>query len=206
MVCLACHTVSSGNLCASCRGSLRAAPDRLLPGGVRLVGAFEHHGAAKALVHHLKYRGVVSYAELVAERLAVRLPAIPLVPVPRAFTRRLRYGVDPAREIAVALGHHLGVPVVEALAHPLHAPRRAGRDHSRRVRPFRTRRPLRFPVLVVDDVVTTGATAMAAVHAIGPDLVRAVAAANVVVEMSNLDRRVTSPEPGGTEFGKRSDR
>jgi predicted amidophosphoribosyltransferase len=41
-------------------------------------------------------------------------------------------------------------------------------------------------MVVVDDVVTTGATVAAAVDAIGLDLVRAIAAANVVPHVSNV--------------------
>lgn len=175
--------------------TLRAAPDRLVD-GVRVVAGFEHQGAAKVMVHHLKYRGVVEFSKMVADRLVGRLPRVPLVPVPRALSRKVRYGVDPARAIAGSLARHLDVPVLDALARPLHAPRRAGRDHSVPVAPFRLRYRLRFPVLVVDDVITTGATVKAAVDAIGVDWVRSIAAANVVLEPSNLGSRVSSPEPG----------
>jgi predicted amidophosphoribosyltransferase len=206
MVCLACQAFTSRRMCRSCEATLSPAADRLLPGGMRLASAFEHVGAARDLIHHLKYRGVVYYAEMVADALEHRLPRIPIVPVPRALSRRLQYGVDPALILSRALSRRLGVPVISALAPPLHTRRRAGRDHAMPVGPFRSRRALRFPVLVADDVVTTGATALAAVKALGPDLVRAVTSANVVSEVSNLDRRMTGPEPGGTELGKRSDR
>jgi predicted amidophosphoribosyltransferase len=159
---------------------MRPATDRVLDGGLRLVAAFEHNGAAQTLIHHLKYWGLTGYAEIVAQMLASRLPRVPLVPVPRAVSRKLKYGVDPALVIAGALGRHLNAPVIKALAPPLHAPRRAGRDHSRAVHPFRLRSTLRYPVILVDDVFTTGATVTAAVDAIGQDMVRAVAAANVV--------------------------
>jgi hypothetical protein len=195
MVCLACQAFSAGTLCANCERSLRPAPDRLLPGGIRLVAGYSHEGAAKTLVHHLKYRGITEYAELAAELVVGRVPNLPLVPIPRALSRRMKYGVDPARAIAVALGRRSGAPVVDTLAHPWHTPKRAGSDHSRPVRPFRVRRFLR----------TTGATALAAVAAIGSDLVGAVAAANVVPDTSNLGPRITRPEPGGTELGKRAD-
>lgn len=174
---------------------MRPAPDRLVD-GVSVVAGFEHQGAAKVMVHHLKYRGVVDFAEMVADRLAGRLPPIPLVPVPRALTRKVKYGVDPARVIAGSLARRLEVPVVDALARPLHAPRRAGRDHSVPVAPFRLRTRLRFPVLVVDDVITTGATVKAAVDAIGVDWVRSITAANVVLEPSSLRSRVTGSKPG----------
>lgn len=195
MVCLACHEVTPGRLCRRCEGTLRSAPDRLVD-GVRVVAGFEHRGAAKVMVHHLKYRGVVDFSEMVADRLAGRLPPVPLVPVPRVLTRKVKYGVDPARVIAGSLARRLDVPVFDALARPLHAPRRAGRDHSVPVAPFRLRGRLRFPVLVVDDVITTGATVKAAVDAIGVDLVRSIAAANVVLEPSTLGSRITSPKPG----------
>ena len=186
MVCLGCHQVTGGRVCVSCVATIRPAADRLLAGGIRVVAAFEHEGAAKTLVHHLKYRGVIEVAELAAEVLAPRVPRLPLVPIPRALSRRVKYGVDPARALAAALGRRLGTPIVDGLVPPLHAPRRAGRDHSRPVRPFRTRSALRYPAIVVDDVLTTGATAVAAVDAIGAGLVQAVVSASVVSEPSNL--------------------
>jgi predicted amidophosphoribosyltransferase len=188
MVCLGCHSFTPTWLCTDCRVSMRPAPDRIIPGGLRVVGAFEHGGAAQTLIHHLKYRGVTGYAEIVSDLLAPQVPACPLVPVPRALTRRVKYGVDPARVIAEALARRLGVRVMHALAPPIHSPRRAGRDHSRTVRMFRSRSPLRSPVVIVDDVVTTGATVIAAVDAIGPEWVRAIAAANVVPDVSNVTR------------------
>jgi len=186
VICVVCHGFTSRSLCAECRTTLRPAPDRILDDGLRLIAAFEHEDAARTLVHHLKYRGVSEYARLVADLLEPRVPRLPLVPVPRALSRRLKYGVDPARVIAIALARRMGVPVIDGLAAPIHAPRRAGRNHSRSVPPFRTRSLLRSPVIVVDDVVTTGATVSAAVDAIGPDMVRAIAAANVVPDVSNV--------------------
>lgn len=186
MVCLGCQNFSRERLCPPCAATMRAAPERLLGGGVRLVAAFEHGGAAQILVHHLKYRGVTGYCDVVADRLEALVPRVPLVPVPRALTRRLKYGVDPAREIAATLSRRLDVPMLEILAAPIHSRRRAGRDHSRPVRPFRARSPLRFPVVLVDDVVTTGATALAAAESLGIERVRSVVAANVVPDVSNV--------------------
>jgi len=169
-----------------CQATIRPATERLLPGGVPVVAAFEHEGAAKTLVHHLKYRGVAGLAELFAETVEPRVPRLPLVPIPRAWSRRIKYGVDPARAIAAALARRLEVPVVDGLASPLHSPRRAGRDHSRPVEPFRARLALRYSAIIVDDVVTTGATAVAAVDAIGAEWVQMVVSASVVSEPSTL--------------------
>lgn len=137
-------------------------------------------------MHLLKYRGVLVYADVVAEALVDRLPALPLVPVPRALSRKVRYGVDPAQQIAKAVSRLNGAPCLEALARPLHTPRRAGRDHHRNVPKFTLARPLPPAVVVVDDVVTTGATVAAAVTALGLGSVRLVAAANTVSSMPSL--------------------
>lgn len=151
-----------------------------------MLAAFEHEGATQVLVHHLKYRGISYMAELAAEKLAPRVARLPLVPVPRALSRRLKYGVDPAHTIAVALSRRVGAPVLRSLRAPVHTRRRAGNDHSRPVAPFRLSDRLRFPVIVVDDVLTTGSTVMAAVDAIGTESVRMVVSASMVSHPSNL--------------------
>lgn len=150
------------------------------------MAPFSHQGAAKTLVHLLKYRGVIDFAALVADLLAPKLPPRPLVPVPRALSRRIHYGVDPALTIAQMLGKRLNVPVIRALSPPLHSRRRAGHDHSSVVRPFKARLMAKDLVIVVDDVVTTGATIGAAVEALGRENVALAAAANVALGMSSL--------------------
>lgn len=191
MVCLGCHRLSAGRLCRSCIASLRDPPERILDGGLRLVAAFEHSGIARRLVHDLKYRGVVHVAGLFADHLPDVFPAIPLVPVPRVLTRRVRYGVDPAHEIAWAIAKRTGAPVLDLLRAPLHSPRRAGGDHRSPVR-FRSKgKRLVSEVALVDDVVTTGATITAAAEAMGRDRVRFAVAANVV--------------PGGSKVRSRGD-
>lgn len=190
MICQACHRLGGGGgiLCADCMRRMRPAADRLLPGGLRLIAAFEHVGPARALVHHLKYRGLVQYGDLVASVLVPRLPRVPLVPVPRALTRRIRYGVDPARILADRLAAEMGVPVLPLLETPIHSRRRAGRDHRRPVATFRLRRLPAVPVAIVDDVVTTGATMLGACRSIGASRVHAAVAANAVSAISQATR------------------
>lgn len=178
MVCLVCHQVTPGRLCARCEGSLVRAPDRILPGGMRVVAAFAHEGAARPLAHLLKYRGVVVYADMVATATAPRLPRLPLVPIPRMLSRRFRYGVDPARLIAGRLSRLLAVPVLDCLRPPLHAPARAGRNRRSAAPAFGLRFPPPGPVIVVDDVLTTGATLLSAIAAMPPGTVRMGVVAN----------------------------
>lgn len=150
--------------------------------GVGLVrSAFLHEGVARVLVHHLKYRGVVAAATILAGHLGplVDRPAV-LVPVPRLRWRQYRYGVDPAVELAHALGRSTGLPVERRLAAPWFGPARAGGAHGWAPE-FRARPPVvrSSPVLLVDDVVTTGATLAAASRQIN-DVVGAVTATTSV--------------------------
>lgn len=130
------------------------------------------------MVHELKYRGVVGFAGLAASMIVERVPLLPMVPVPRGLGRRLRYGVDGALELALSLSALTGAPVFRLLRAPLHSPRRAGGDHKSPAPAFGLRRAFPGQVVVVDDVVTTGATIEAAVRALGRGRVALAVTAN----------------------------
>ena len=135
-----------------------------LESGVVVAAGLAHCGAARRLVHRLKYDGVEAAARVLAAAMAPRLMAgaTALVPVPRSRLRVLRHGIDPAAALARALSTATGVPVVDALAAGWWWPRHAGNEGIRRRPPFRrVRRP--FPgAVLIDDVVTSGATMAAA--------------------------------------------
>ncbi len=95
-----------------------------------------------------------------------------IVPVPMSLLRRLARGIDHSRVIAVGAARELGAPVIDALARK-HGPSQravAPSDRSRNVarvmRPRRTRDLRGKHVLLVDDVMTTGATMRAAARAL----------------------------------------
>lgn len=139
--------------------------------------AFAHHGAARLMVHRLKYQGLVGVADLLAAAMAPLLPddASAVVPVPRVWARRWRYGVDPAGELASALGRRRRLPVVHALRSAVWIPRRAGPAPRRRGAPrFSPGSPAPPGAVLVDDVITTGLTLAAAGRVSG--LTRAVTA------------------------------
>ncbi len=142
-----------------------------------VAAPLRHDGPARRLVHRLKYEGSGAATRLLAGAMMEALPGgtRALVPVPRAALRRWRYGVDPAFELGRELGTSSGLPVLEALSGPLWWPRHAGT--GRRTLPsFRRRRTLPAGVVLVDDVVTTGATLTAAYLALGSEPIGAVTA------------------------------
>jgi predicted amidophosphoribosyltransferase len=193
MICQSCYRPTRTRLlCEPCRIQMRSASDRLIGGGVRLVSAFEHSGPARDLVHNLKYRGLTNYLELVTAVLTDRLPVLPFVPIPRSISRQVRYGVDPALILARRLAQAKGTRVVRSLVPHPHSIRRAGGDHAKLVVPYRVRSLPKGPVIVVDDVFTTGATLDAAVRSLGPNRVQSAVVANVVPEVSSLLRPSTA--------------
>ena len=78
------------------------------PAGVDLlVSAARYEGAARDLVHGLKYGRRLALASLAAEAIALACPGDRIrqtvVPVPAAPLRWRWRGFDPAEEIAIAL-------------------------------------------------------------------------------------------------------
>jgi len=164
MVCIAC-ALPGPELCRRCRAGLAPTSERRLPGGLLVAPAFRHEGTARLLVHHLKYRGLVAAADVLARGMIGAVPASAsgLVPVPRARLRSWRYGVDPALELARSLGRLTGLPVYSVLRSPLWWRRHAAGDRDHRHPPaFTAVRSVPSNAVLVDDVVTTGATLAAA--------------------------------------------
>jgi len=129
----------------------------------------------------LKFRRLLPVADLMADRIQWLAPAHMLsgavVPVPPAPSRLRRRGFDPAGELAAALAERLDTPLEPCLV------RRGGRRQVGRRRAERLGQPPRIQassaaprsVLLIDDVLTTGATMSACAQAL-----RAAGAARVV--------------------------
>lgn len=178
--------------CRRCGARLRRAGPALLPGGLRTASAFRHQGPARRAVHILKYRGVDAAAAQLAGHLAELLPpgASALVPVPRPAVRRLAYGTDPGPLLARALGREVGLPVAEVLrASPLR--RSQVRRRSRCGARFRLAAPFPEGAVLVDDVLTSGATLQSAFRAGGGR------AAGAVTVTRAPRPPAASPDPSG---------
>jgi len=191
-------------ICPDCRAAMTPAPDRLLPGGIVAIAAFGHTGPAARMIHALKYRGLDLILGPVAAVLGPRLrPGSAFVPVPRVWTRYVRYGIDPAYELAKRLAQATGGDVAAVLRRPIHDQRRAGHDHNLDPFPISARTRVNKPVVVVDDVITTGRTVLGAIAAIGSqwtDLVVTATSARGVSSLSAPRGGRMREEPSGSKY------
>jgi predicted amidophosphoribosyltransferase len=154
-------------ICTRCSRALGAAPPILSggPQGIdRVWSSAPHEGVARSLVGALKFRHLLPVAELMAARMEWLAPGHLLggavVPVPAAPSRLRRRGFDPAGELAAALAARLGSDLSLCLAR-----RGLGHQVGRRRAERMGRPPTIEPIgesprsaLLVDDVLTTGAT------------------------------------------------
>ncbi len=149
-------------LCAPCAHSLRPSGPPWIAGDLTVRSAFQHEGPLRRALHALKYQGVDTVAAPLALWLGALLPAdaTALVPIPRALARRLRYGADPGRSLAAAVGRRTGLPVVDVLSVPWTSPSQVRRRRAGPAIKCRWRVPAGS--VLIDDVMTTGATLLAA--------------------------------------------
>jgi predicted amidophosphoribosyltransferase len=134
------------------------------PGLDRAWSSAPHDGVARDLVAALKFRRLLPVAELMADRIQWLAPSTLLsgtiVPVPTAPLRSAIRGFDPAAEIAAALAQRTELSLSACLA------RRGGGRQVGKRRAQRIGHPplihvsgkVSRSVLLIDDVLTTGAT------------------------------------------------
>lgn len=176
-LCAACgRSCRSGSvLCTRCSRRLAEAKPlagRGPPGLDRVWSSASHEGVARDLVTALKFRHLLSVAATIAERIEWLAPESllsgVLVPVPSTRLRSLGRGFDPADEIAAALAARSGVPLCRCLSRSDFG-RQLGRRRAQRIgQPPHVRLRGEAPrsVLLLDDVLTTGATLSACARAL----------------------------------------
>ena len=167
--CLRCaEPVEQAGACTRC---LRAPPPFR-----SAHAAFVHTGPLARAIHRFKYEGHSELALPLARALASDArpwldalgPRAVLVPVPLHRGRLLRRGYDQASLLTRALARETGLAHRPTLLRRVRATRRqVGLSEAQRIenlhRAFATRgSPPGGPVVLVDDVFTTGATARAA--------------------------------------------
>jgi ComF family protein len=188
--CGACPQAGRAPLCALCREALEPAPAWGLPGLEEVLAPFEYGGPAALALRALKYEGRPELGPPLGRLLAEAAGPLPsrdlLIPIPLSSRRLARRGYNQARELARGVG-----PVA-----PLGALRRiedrrpqvglsgqARRENQRGAFRADPRRVEGRRVLLLDDVVSTGATLLAARDALveaGAREVRALAFARAV--------------------------
>ncbi len=196
MWCSACGTAAREPLCHPCRRSCVPASDRIV-GNVVVRAPYLHEGAARQLVLHIKYGGSPRALSVLADAIAAIIDpsTTALVPVPRTWVRRWRYGIDPAKALAREVSRRTGIPVVPALRAPVGGRANAGAPRAQRQPPaFTARGRVAAGAVLVDDVVTTGRTINAAAGALGGVVGSALSATSV----RGVTSLLRTADPGGT--------
>jgi ComF family protein len=157
----------------------RCLPEWTALDGVRVLG--EYVVPLKTAIWSLKFSGQRQVAEPLGEMLAAMWRTPPLLPVegvvavPMPRQRKRRQGYDHAEELARAVSRRLGVPLLHGIRRTRAAPTQhtlSGQARRENVRdlfactPRDTARIRGRAILIVDDVMTTGATLNAVAEAL----------------------------------------
>ncbi len=154
--------------------------DRKIWPFAQVVAAGEYDGSLKGMVKRLKFNRQVALARPMAMLMADAIrrrgaEADVIVPVPLSWRRRWWRGFDQGRELAMWLGRLLDLPVATgAIRRRRHTAPQASLEPDKRrsnvaraFEPGRNRRQVSGQrVLLVDDVMTSGETAVQAARAL----------------------------------------
>jgi competence protein ComFC len=187
--------------CALCRQGLRGFD------AAYSYGSYE--GRLREWIHLYKYGRVKTMERPLGELLLAALPREEqidaVVAVPLHWRRRWQRGFNQADLLARRLARRCGWPVVRALRRVRYTATQTGLSNTGRrsnvAAAFRVRQPGAIagrPLLLIDDVMTTGSTATACASA----LRRAGAARVVLLTAARADRRLDFKPEGSVGNGQ----
>jgi ComF family protein len=162
-------------LCTGCRRGLAfLPPEPVVLSGVRVWAPVAYEGPARDLVRALKFRGALSLGREMAALAVATTPRDllhgELVPVPLHPVRQRRRGFNQAAVLAEAIAGVTGLPTAGCLRRRGAGPVQVGRSRRARLSgpagTIEARARVPRAALVVDDVVTTGATIAACAAAL----------------------------------------
>jgi ComF family protein len=167
-------------------------------------GAYE--GTLRELIHLFKYGRMKPLARTLATHLVAALPLDRqfdvVVPMPLHWRRQWQRGFNQSEMLARATARRRGIPMVNAVRRVRATSAQAGLSNAARrenvAGAFRVRKPRAIAdqrVLLIDDVMTTGATASACALA----LKRAGAKSVALAALARVDRRLFDPAHDAAE-------
>ncbi|NTW02040.1 MAG: ComF family protein [Oscillochloris sp.] len=189
--CVSCGQLGT-LICVRCRAGLRPYPAEEPPTGLDgMAVGWLYEGTMRKAIHRMKYsrmrRVALPLGDLLAEHLqAEPQPADAIMAVPLHAGRLAERGFNQSEELAMRLAHRSGLPLVSGLqrcrdtGHQASLGRRARRGNVEGAFVWARLTPPPARVLIIDDVLTTGATLVAcadALRAVGTHEVRAAALA-----------------------------
>jgi len=162
-------------------------------------GAYE--GTLRQLIHLFKYSGMKPLARTLAAYLASALPRDQrfdvVVPMPLHWRRRWKRGFNQSALLARLIARRCSIPMVNAVRRTRATAAQAGLSNAKRrenvAGAFRVKKPRAVEgrrVLLIDDVMTTGATASACAVA----LKRGGASSVTLLALARVDRRLFEPD------------
>jgi ComF family protein len=202
--CANCHTpfhnrfpLDDNGLCALCAGGMRGF-DRAYSFGF-------YEGTLRSLIHLFKYSGMkplsARLAGLLIRALPLDTPYDAVVPMPLYWRRKWKRGFNQAEMLGRHVAEQRGIPLLDAVRRVRATATQAGLTSSNRRKnvagAFRVKRRFKDDarirgkrILLIDDVMTTGATAAACAST----LKRAGAASVTLLTLARTDRRYSAPE------------
>ena len=201
--CAACDAIMDAEhtgFCAICEVSLtplhNAIADEVLS-GLRVLAPDAYGAALADALVRMKHMGRPETAGVLARRITARWPTTPrrgavLVPVPLHVLDLRARGYNQAALLAAHLARAWGTPISDVLRRARRSGSQRGRDPSERrgtvagaftLRRGAIKRLADRPVILVDDVVTTGATALETARVLrdgGAEVAAVVAAARTL--------------------------